>query len=108
MVAAARHPPASKARRDARDQEAVLARTGADADGAQGIDGCLDAIGLLGSELLGAGQAALAARACRGEREERELVDGERHLLRTDGRADECRGVNLEVSSGLTPISRRL
>ena len=49
---------------------------------AKRVDRRLDPVGLLRAQLLGAAQHALAARARGREREQRQLVDRERHLAR--------------------------
>ena len=116
-----RRPPASRARRPRRasrcggrrgsrsvpprgrvghaaDPEAVLGREHVLPERAQGVDGRLDAVGLLRPQLLGTAQPAVAVRARGGEREERQLVDRERHLAAEHRRRDELGRAHLEVA----------
>ena len=66
------------------------------AERAEGVRDRLDPVGLLHAQLGGAAHDAVAARVPASEREERQLVDEQRHLGGADRRRDElgggCRG----------------
>src|SRR5206468_1503029 len=70
--------------RDPGDREALVVALDAAADRAEGIDNGVDAVGLLVAQLPRAVHPALAARLRGEEREERQLVDEERHLAGVD------------------------
>ena len=101
VVAPALDPAAAGPGRDAADPEAVLGREDVLAEGAQGVDRRLDAVGLLRPQLLGSAQAAVAVRTRGGEREQRQLVDRERHLRAEHRRRDELGRAHLEVAGPL-------
>ena len=68
------------ASRHASDPEAIVPRRDAHAEGSQRIRHGLDAVRFLDAQLFRAPDSALAMRARGREREERQLVDQQRHL----------------------------
>ena len=81
----------------ARDDEAVVGGLDVRAEPAQAVDDGRDPVGLLDLELLRAGDDRLALGEAAEQRDERQLVDRERDLVRLDRRADERAGGDVEL-----------
>src|SRR4029078_9358521 len=97
-----RGPPASTGTSgNASDPEAVVPRGDTHTEGTKRVRHGRDAVFLLHAELLCAPHLALATRTGGREREERELVDQQRHFRRRDGGRRQLRRPNLEVSDRL-------
>ena len=71
------------------------------AQAAQAVDDRRDAVGLLDAQLLGAAHDGLALGEAAEQRDERQLVDGQRHLVGLDDRADQRAGGDVEVGDRL-------
>ena len=78
------------------------------AQGPHGIRHGFDPVRLLYAQLLRARDGALAVGEGGAEREQRQLVDQERHLGRSDVRRGQLGGADLEVGDGLAAAVRRL
>ena len=87
--------------RHAADGEAVRRRADVGAEPSQPVDDGLDPVGLLRAQLGRAAEDAVAVRVHREEREERQLVDEQRHLPRSDRRRDELGRPDVEVAGRL-------
>ena len=85
----------------AADDEAVVGGLDVGAEAAQAVDDGRDPVGLLDAQLLRAGDDRLALGEAAEQRDQRQLVDRQRHLVRLDGRADQRAGGDVELGHRL-------
>src|SRR5439155_9565998 len=81
--------------------EDIIARRNASAKGSERSSDTFDSVRFLDTQLTGTADDGFPARAGGGERNEWQLVDQPRHLLRLDHRRDELGRLHLEVADRL-------